>query len=412
MTKDRGLLALALCAVLAGSAAADTLQLVTEKTLSGALVGVTADGRLRFKTAEKEEILGGDDVYALEAGAKEAVSVPAGAHCVHLSDGSRFFVVNTAMAAGGRFSAESKLFGKVEFLLPVVAGVRFQGEGKPPPAFEQRLAKALADKRTRDTLLALTKDAIVELEGELKSIDAAKLTFRYDDQDRAVNLPRVYAVAPAAVAGPRNTAVGPEATAELTDGSRLRGRLIKAGEDSFTLMPTGFLAEVVLPRKAVTRLAFAADRLVELSSLEEIARVERHFVQLVGAADSNPAFPLKRNKSVGGGPLRLDGVEYSTGIGCHSYTRLVYALNGEYESFSAQIGIDDAERPGGHVEFVVLLDGKEAFRKGMSGKDKSVPLRVDVGTAREMTLIVDFGEMLHFHDHADWAGARLLRKKR
>lgn len=399
----------ALCAAFVSAASAETLQLVTEKTLVGTVVGVAADGRVRFKTAEKVELVAADDIFAIDLGTKEPVAPPAGSHCIHLSDGGRFFAAGTALAAG-RLTAESKLFGKVDFTLPVVVGVRFAGEGKPPAAFEQRLAKVIAEKRGRDSLLAISKDAVVELEGELKAIDSAKLTFRYDDMDRVVNLPRVFAVAPAAVAGPRNTAAGPEVAVELTDGGRLRGRLTKVTDDAFTLVPTGF-SEIVIPRRHATRLAFAGERVVELSGLEETSRLERSVVQTVGAPDKND-HPLRKNKNAKGGALRLDGVEYASGLGMFSYCRVTYSLNAEYESFSAQIGIDDFERPGGHVEFIVLLDGKEAFRRGIGGKDKSVPLRLDVGSAREMTLIVDYGEQWQFNDFANWAGAKLLRKKR
>ncbi|MCH8146858.1 MAG: NPCBM/NEW2 domain-containing protein, partial [Planctomycetes bacterium] len=81
-----------------------------------------------------------------------------------------------------------------------------------------------------------------------------------------------------------------------------------------------------------------------------------------------------------------------------------------YERFAATIGIDDFVRPGGSVVFRVIGDGRVLFESGeITGRDAPRAIRVDMVGVKLLTLLVDLGEGLDLSDHADWAGARLIR---
>ncbi len=82
------------------------------------------------------------------------------------------------------------------------------------------------------------------------------------------------------------------------------------------------------------------------------------------------------------------------------------------KSFEAEAGIDnnyDSKGEKGSVVLVVEVGGKEAFRSGVRrGSDPPLPVRVDLGGAREFTLrVLDAGDGPAY-DQTDWAEAFVM----
>jgi len=77
--------------------------------------------------------------------------------------------------------------------------------------------------------------------------------------------------------------------------------------------------------------AVSAVPIVYLSDLNPIFAIEGWYGQL----------PLRRDTSVDGLPIRINGVIYTKGLGAHSYSEYVYELNQGYTTFLSDIGIDD-----------------------------------------------------------------------
>ena len=121
-------------------------------------------------------------------------------------------------------------------------------------------------------------------------------------------------------------------------------------------------------------------------------------------------WPLRTDRSVLGGPLRLRGVDYAKGIGMHSRSEATYRLDGRYRRFQATIGIDDETNGKGSVIFEVLVDGKSAYKSPvLNGTSPAVSLPiVNVAGARTLTLSVDFATLADIQDHADWCQALLV----
>jgi len=105
--------------------------------------------------------------------------------------------------------------------------------------------------------------------------------------------------------------------------------------------------------------------------------------------------------------LRLGGRRYRKGIGTHAPSEIVYALDGKYARFFADVGGAEA---GGTVVFQVDGDGKRLFDSGvMQGlrgvKQVDIPVK---GIKRLRLIVTDAGNGYNA-DMANWAGARLLR---
>ncbi|MFB8440050.1 glycoside hydrolase family 97 catalytic domain-containing protein [Streptomyces niveus] len=134
-------------------------------------------------------------------------------------------------------------------------------------------------------------------------------------------------------------------------------------------------------------------------------------------AESNGWGPVERDRSNGengladGGPLRLGGTTYDKGLGVHARSEVTVALNGAYDRFAAETGIDEEKPDKGSVFFEVLGDGQVLARSGVLGPaDEPYAFDVDVSGVGQLTLrVTDGGDGID-SDHADWADARLLEK--
>ncbi|MBI2863355.1 MAG: NPCBM/NEW2 domain-containing protein [Chloroflexi bacterium] len=73
-------------------------------------------------------------------------------------------------------------------------------------------------------------------------------------------------------------------------------------------------------------------------------------------AVANEGQPL-RDEAFLGGPIRIGGYVYEKGIGTYSLSEIEFRLNGEYNAFESEMGVDDSVPAGrGGAIFQVFLD--------------------------------------------------------
>lgn len=110
--------------------------------------------------------------------------------------------------------------------------------------------------------------------------------------------------------------------------------------------------------------------------------------------------------SVGGGPMRMDGTTYATGIGVASPSVIEYYVGGRCSSVTATVGIDDSadfDPSGGTATFEVLGDGKVLYDSGVVDRPGTHTFTVPVGSPSVLTLQVGDGGDGGYNDRADWA---------
>jgi hypothetical protein len=124
--------------------------------------------------------------------------------------------------------------------------------------------------------------------------------------------------------------------------------------------------------------------------------------------------PVERDQTNGerdagdGAALSMDGHEYAKGLGVAVNSRIVYSLDGKYDKFFSDIGIDDYAGEKGSVTFEIWLDGHKVYDSGrVTHRNSPRAVAIDVSGAQTLTLVTtDAGDGGN-SDHADWAGARL-----
>ncbi|MCD6351357.1 MAG: NPCBM/NEW2 domain-containing protein [Armatimonadetes bacterium] len=108
--------------------------------------------------------------------------------------------------------------------------------------------------------------------------------------------------------------------------------------------------------------------------------------------------------------LRIKDREYDRGLGHHAPGVIVIELDGAFEAFEADVGVQWQGHNVGTVVFRVLVDGEVKFDSGvMHEADPPRQVRVDLAGAQELVLESgDAGDGI-ICDVADWAEARLIR---
>ena len=263
-----------------------------------------------------------------------------------------------------------------------------------------RLLRRLAtETRRRDVLLLRNGD--VE-KGILTGLDAGTVRLDTDDKKLQIERSKVAAIA-----------LNTELTTTLRPRSRY-GRLILRDGGRLSLAAaqwsagqpftgtTLFQTRLSVPPEDIVGLYLYQGAAVYLSDLKP------------RRADTNSygtdRWPWVADGSVDRHSLVLDGSTYDKGLGMHSETRLTYDLGGQYRRFEALVGLDPRTGQRGSVRVRVLVDGKDRLpgNKELTGRTPW-PVRLDLKGARELTLVVEFGEGGPVQDHVNWADARLIR---
>jgi alpha-galactosidase len=119
---------------------------------------------------------------------------------------------------------------------------------------------------------------------------------------------------------------------------------------------------------------------------------------------------VRADRSSGGNPITLNDTTYTKGIGTHATSRILINLSKHYNRFTSSIGVDDESGTSGSVVFCVYADGTKKYDSGvMTGSSATEHIDIDITGTDTLTLeTTDAGDGTA-SDHADWAGAQVIR---
>lgn len=108
-------------------------------------------------------------------------------------------------------------------------------------------------------------------------------------------------------------------------------------------------------------------------------------------------------------PLRIKDTAYDKGLGHHAPGEIVVDLEGKYDRFLADVGVQLQDNNAGSVTFQVFVDGDLRFDSGvMKEQDAAKPVDVPCAGGYELRLVTtDAGDGITC-DCANWANARLV----
>ncbi|MBT3200235.1 MAG: hypothetical protein HN350_09985, partial [Phycisphaerales bacterium] len=323
------------------------VETIDARVSAGALVSMTAES-VTLKTrkgVEKISLADLSDMTGPSAG--DPLSAP-GRGVVATADGNHITAAGVAVA-GGKVSFTNTSLGKMVYDFGDVSAVYLPAARQSAVDVINKCAKLNLKGGDQDLVVVAQKSGHwLGVQGVLKTVDATMLTFTWKGADRQINLSTVRAVFLATTGAKK----AKKFTGVLTvrDGSSVRLTSLTYDKQMFgaTLVGGGV---VKLPLAQMSAVKFVSDRVMNLSDMKPQS-VKQH-----GLLDTTMSW--RTNRSVGGGAITLGGRNYSTGLGLHSFCELTYALDAQYKTLIAIIGIDDAIRPGGEASLTFLGDGKE-----------------------------------------------------
>ncbi len=114
-----------------------------------------------------------------------------------------------------------------------------------------------------------------------------------------------------------------------------------------------------------------------------------------------------------GSVIKLNGVQYPKGIGCHAFSEIRVDMGGNYKQFTSKVGLEDTSEAvagaNGDVQFEVWVDGVRKYLSPvMYAATTTQNVVVDVTGGQELRLIVNTVDGNNTGDHAAWADAKLL----
>ena len=198
----------------------------------------------------------------------------------------------------------------------------------------------------------------------------------------------------------------------FADGSRLTSDWPTPGGDGLIglVLPgirssTAESARVRVPSAAIRSVQYFGVRMFRLTRRKPTRVVHTPFLGAVRT-------PVV-DGSIGGGPLEVGGRWSANGLGMTSRTRMTWDLDGRHRFFCATAAIDDTAAGGGDVVFGVLLDGRSVWSSGAvrGGERPRAVGPLDLGGARTLTLVVDYGRRADVGDHAVWLDPRLVAEQ-
>jgi len=394
-----GLAALALLAALAAARAAAVEVLVRpadSDEARGTLAGL--DGKALLLAGQSGETLKFElvDLMAIEF---PAAAAPAGEGCARIFTASGDVIPAKLEAdAAGRLSASGPWTGKFEVNAKDLLGLLL-----PAGLKDDKVRDELAKPGRRKDKVFLVND---EMEGSFESLAGNTLKFKADVLGAMeYKLEDVVGLAFAELRRFKPPG-GTYCVAELAGGGRVAGHPVKLdGEGLEWRTLQG--AELRLVLSAVVAIRTRNARVTYLSELTPDAVEEKPFVEGLPFVWKHRA-----DLDVFGKPLVLGGVKFRRGLGAAAYAKLTYKIEGAgYKRFKAAAGICDSTAAGGKTAFRVLLDGKEVFatKPLLTRGTKPVSVDLSVEKARELSLIIDFGDESDLGDIGGWGDARLVK---
>ena len=284
-----------------------------------------------------------------------------------------------------------------------VESLRAVWKGTPD---QVKQAKALPlDPGPEDAAFVTKENAVVVVRGVALGIAGDSLRFKFNDEERKINLAKVVGVLLGGTDAKRDPSL--RQTVQLTGGDSISGTWQKFDPATATLgLQTPWGASLDIPFNTIARVTSVNGRLAYLTDMKP------------AAVEQTPYFdrmlPYQINRSLTGGAMKLADGETKIGISVHSRTVLTYDAGGQFEDFKVKVGFQQPEGKLGRAVIRVLGDGKTLFEDLDARGDAPKPadLNLKIAGVKMLILEVDFGADEDTGDRVVWANPRLLKAKK
>lgn len=194
---------------------------------------------------------------------------------------------------------------------------------------------------------------------------------------------------------------------QAADGTALDPMVTAADPSAAPQVAKAFNA---LQPKVVTPITISEFRVLQ-QPLPEQPRQQLYLSEVTANLSQNSLGPVELNSANGGrkakdgGPLQMNGLKFRQGLGVAGQSRLDYQLQGHWQLFRADVGIDDSCRQHGSVQFQIYGDDQLLFDSGTLQAPAVVKPELDIRGIKLLSLRTTAGKNKVC---ANWANASLI----
>lgn len=319
------------------------------------------------------------------------------------------------LVGGGRVYAELldgedeilnlRLIGGSLLRLSIEEFVGFRLGERFPPAWTEPVVAA----REGDRLYRLRGAGVDRIDGTVEAFSARGV--RMDTALGSKDFPweEVAALFIEALDDERQEQQGQAVVVDLIDGSRMPLVFRRLSPDGLDL-ETRAGSVLRLPLEVVAEVLAVGSGIEFLSDMEPLkAELTSPFGDNLGMV-----WPVRRDRSTSGAPLRAGGRVWTRGLGVHAPSRVEYALDGSWKSLRGWVAIDDEVIPLpalGSARFRIKSGDDLLWESPvLHGGDAPVEMaRIDLKGATRLVLEVDMADEMYVGDRADWLRLILSR---
>ncbi|HEX8915871.1 MAG TPA: NPCBM/NEW2 domain-containing protein [Humisphaera sp.] len=316
-----------------------------------------------------------------------AATARTGRYDLHLVGGDRLNGAPLRVVNDEAIAWTNPVAGEVLVPLRLVAGVT--EAGKPLPT----------DRRKDDVLTLANGDRVT---GTIVDLTPEKVTIVVGTQNVTIDFARTVSVVLAAAA--QTGKEKPYYRVRLDEGSVLVSPTVTVAGDKLEVTSGGKARPVDLARVSLVEqvngpVAFLANRLPSANV----------FAPYFG---SSQRFLARMHTDFEGEPIRFNDRAVPRSIATHSYSKLSWPLDGSYVAFRTRYAMDPKAGSDGDVTVRIKLDDKVVHeQKNVRPRVMSPPVVIDLGSARTLTLEVDYGRFADANDRLNWLEPALLKQK-
>jgi hypothetical protein len=289
---------------------------------------------------------------------------------------------------------KSQSVGEMSVPLKRVAAILRAGHPAPSPAGSD-------EKRTEDVVLLTNGDSV---RGIVSGIADGTIKVQSQGTEVPVPLENVSAVMLASTGGADAAPAvsGRAFRVRLADDSTVTATSLRMAAGSKVALALVGGGNRELPFDAVAAIEQLNGPVSWLSSRRPVENVQTPLLDTTR--------PARMDRTVSGKPIRFGDRTYARGIGVTPYSRLTWDLpaDGKYKALRTQYAIDGN---GAYADVAVRikLDGKVVHERGeLFAGELSPVVVVPLGSARKLTLEVDFGANYNVQDRFDWIEPALV----
>jgi hypothetical protein len=290
---------------------------------------------------------------------------------------------------GNSIQWNTPMLGQIGFPIDSVVGIS-RGSTSPPD---------LDQVRTDDVVRLSNGDSV---HGIINQITATAVTIQAGDATPTLNWDAIEAVLFSTAPGNPASATRRMFRLRLQDNESITVSDISLTDNQITM---------TFPDKSTHEIAPAQVAAIEqlngpitwLTSLRPSADVYRPFF--------SESFPTVIDRTVADhSPIRDKYPAFHHGIGCHSYSKLTYNLDGNFAAFRTQFVVD-SNSPLADVTVRIYLDDKQVFEvKGVKAARIQPVVTVPLEGAKSLSLEVDYGQNYATEDRFIWLDPAFMRK--